>query len=1224
MTEFFIFLAYVFLFYLFLKRKELEILKFKITKLEEELKKLKNPNQTEIINSPQVLEKDNIVQPVETNPKKETLVTPIQINSEKESLETNIIRPAFKDKAEIQKPIIQEKINQKTESFRKQDSTSSSIFDFWKKIEKPLVENWTGILGAIIVVIGVGFLGIYGGLIATAFIRFLMILGLSIFFYFISYYTKTKLNWVALSSYLQSISAAIFLFSCLGSFSIEGLKWIDSLPISILMIILGISYNLFIGILSKKQFFLSLHTILALISFSFLPNSLFTLPLATITLLISIYKNFTEKWDSHLLTVLTGYFFLSLYILDERRLTIDSSYTERLFSMFCIILVFTTGLVVHYKNIIYEKLRIEILSILTHLTSWFYFGILLLLLSTGNKWNSIVLGLASIGLFIFSNQAQKKEIQWLYFLDKLISLILSFIFAISLTNWELTKFTIVILLSAETLVFAYFIFKENSKSLLNISLGINFTLSLFYIILLALSSSDTTKTSFINITVTSFYTIFALLILNLIQYEEKITIKLKEGIYFLLGLSVFFLLFFFKNIFYINIIASIVFVLFLYWKEKKQLNGFFYGILFSISFNFLNTIYSSQTYLPKSIFSYLIFTISSLASYIALIRFSYIEKLDRKLSALGNLFLVAQIFFIIKDLVSIESYYYLGMSICIYSILIFEVSKYLNKIDDLKLRDYFYPNLQYIIFTYFFLAYSFYRSIFMEEVFDKNFLEFPIAYTTKVVLFLTVIYFIFRKLELRSKLQKIQILLWEFLLVIVLYSLKYLAPIDLITSFIILGGICYSISKIKILGIQRFEFYTYLLLFSSHFVMLYQVFNLNPEDLYSYYYLSIITILFVISVFLPSYILSSSSDYLSEFLYSEFAILKNYLSYQKTFLYISAFCFAVFVWKLLQIHSNLSIGILWLSMSLIYFESGFLSRHKNLSTSFIHISFVYLIVFIIRHIFVDLQTESYLWILPIKLIIQTYAIAVFYYIYKYSIPLENTYSFKFHKSLIEIILAFIFILIESVIPYNWKLLSYSVISILLFFIAKYNLELRKLLLYSIFIHIYILFSIATIAGSQQTVTNYFFNENWFSSLLSIFTQTVYIYFVYKEEENLTNELKTEKYFLKFSNFLIHKKDWVLFYPLFLAVFLFLFWSFSTKLLTLLWTLLSLGIFILSIILRKKHFRYTSLLLLLFCLIRLVFYDFSSTGTITKAFLFLGVGSILLIMNSLYNKFKDRF
>jgi uncharacterized membrane protein len=40
--------------------------------------------------------------------------------------------------------------------------------------------------------------------------------------------------------------------------------------------------------------------------------------------------------------------------------------------------------------------------------------------------------------------------------------------------------------------------------------------------------------------------------------------------------------------------------------------------------------------------------------------------------------------------------------------------------------------------------------------------------------------------------------------------------------------------------------------------------------------------------------------------------------------------------------------------------------------------------------------------------------------------------------------------------------------------------------------------------------------------------------------------------------------------------------------------------------------------------RLIFHDLSSSGTIVKAIVFLGVGSILLLMNSLYNKFKDRF
>ncbi|MCP5047988.1 MAG: DUF2339 domain-containing protein, partial [bacterium] len=99
--------------------------------------------------------------------------------------------------------------------------------------------------------------------------------------------------------------------------------------------------------------------------------------------------------------------------------------------------------------------------------------------------------------------------------------------------------------------------------------------------------------------------------------------------------------------------------------------------------------------------------------------------------------------------------------------------------------------------------------------------------------------------------------------------------------------------------------------------------------------------------------------------------------------------------------------------------------------------------------------------------------------------------------------------------------------------------------------------------------------------------------------------------------------WLL-YPYFLATAFFLYWNFDRSVLTLFWVVEIFAIFTLSILFRENHFRYTAMIGLGACLIRLIFYDLARSDTLTRAMVFLGVGILMILMNSLYNKYRHRF
>jgi hypothetical protein len=99
--------------------------------------------------------------------------------------------------------------------------------------------------------------------------------------------------------------------------------------------------------------------------------------------------------------------------------------------------------------------------------------------------------------------------------------------------------------------------------------------------------------------------------------------------------------------------------------------------------------------------------------------------------------------------------------------------------------------------------------------------------------------------------------------------------------------------------------------------------------------------------------------------------------------------------------------------------------------------------------------------------------------------------------------------------------------------------------------------------------------------------------------------------------------WLL-YPAFLALTLLLVQSFDRSVLTVLLMLEVVAVFSTSLLLRRQDLRYLALAGMLGSLLRLVFFDLSRSGTITRAFVFIFMGLLLLGMNALYARFKARF
>ena len=150
---------------------------------------------------------------------------------------------------------------------------------WWERAATLLLENWTGILGAVVLVTGVGFLGIYAALRMAPPFRFLMVCAFAGGLLGARFALHGKAFARQLNGWLLSSAAAIFLFACVGAVSITGLRWATP-PFDYLLLLMGVSANLWLAWRASRQEVATLHGVLSLVALAVLPPTGITLAAA--------------------------------------------------------------------------------------------------------------------------------------------------------------------------------------------------------------------------------------------------------------------------------------------------------------------------------------------------------------------------------------------------------------------------------------------------------------------------------------------------------------------------------------------------------------------------------------------------------------------------------------------------------------------------------------------------------------------------------------------------------------------------------------------------------------------------------------------------------------------------------------------------------------------------------------------------------------------------------
>jgi len=336
---------------------------------------------------------------------------------------------------------------------------------WWERTEQLLLDNWTGILGAVVLVTGVGFLGVYTALRLAPPFRFGLITAFAALLLGLNYYLRTKPFAARLHVWIQSSAAAIFLFACVGAVSVPGLQWAGP-PLSYLLLLTGVAANLWLAWSSSRESVATLHGVLSLVALAVIPPDLLTLGTAAGVTAFCIAITYRQQWKYQLLLSIVSFFVFHQYWHYHLAAALPGG--ARLAAMSLVVLVGVAAAVVQYRRV-YAHQQFDALLFAAHVLNWTTLGFNLYQYSTGSPWKTIPLGLGAGLTFFVARQARRLGIRWLFQTDTIISLILGLATAFSLLGWHATGSFVALFMLLESLLIAFIMARERETMVFQVA-----------------------------------------------------------------------------------------------------------------------------------------------------------------------------------------------------------------------------------------------------------------------------------------------------------------------------------------------------------------------------------------------------------------------------------------------------------------------------------------------------------------------------------------------------------------------------------------------------------------------------------------------------------------------------------------------------------------------------------------------------------------------------------
>jgi hypothetical protein len=374
---------------------------------------------------------------------------------------------------------------------------------------------------------------------------------------------------------------------------------------------------------------------------------------------------------------------------------------------------------------------------------------------------------------------------------------------------------------------------------------------------------------------------------------------------------------------------------------------------------------------------------------------------------------------------------------------------------------------------------------------------------------------------------------------------------------------------------------------------------------------------------------------ISAFLFAWSERLKQSVTWPGIGLFWATLMLAAFVFT--SNISSLFPSVLWLVISLIFAElkdASFFSpqtplRHNQSNTYIAFFGLLSIGFSLVRFFLVDISNESViLETFRGRILLEFLSVGVFVYWLKFSENIQIKFIKSFVNYLLEVALVSITAFLFLEIDQAYNPLIWASLSLFCLIVGMLYQDFNRLRVYGYLYFFLALFNISFISSTVTTPSSLLTDQSWFLALLAFVLCLVFVLTLFRlQKKSPSYDISFPFLFSKFNLlhlFAVRYQLRFFLYPLFASGAFFLFWTFDRSILSLLWIAECFLLFLISIIMREPQFRVVSMMGVVIVFLRILFYDLVGKDFFLKSIVFILVGVVLIAMNTIYNKYKDRY
>lgn len=331
--------------------------------------------------------------------------------------------------------------------------TGSAPDTLWRRVERQLIENGTGILGVVVLVAGLTFLVVNLALRFGPLPRFLLTQAIAGGLIAPSLIWRAPDRWRPLTLWLRSGGAALALFACLagGGLPQVGLQWLEDPLQGLLLALAGMALNLLLALLTRHQSIASLHVLVNLVPLALVGQDASTLWVASLVGVCGQILPRGRPWDRHRLLITAGYSLFQLSWLVRVTTLLNGAQALRAQALLAAVLVFGSGIVLQQDPGPGRRLPPWRLAAL--ISGWAGLALTLLVLPPLALWRATGLVLLAGTALLLARRARRSGAEGLYLCQLLISQGVVMAALFSLGPLLLDELLIQALLLVETVLF---------------------------------------------------------------------------------------------------------------------------------------------------------------------------------------------------------------------------------------------------------------------------------------------------------------------------------------------------------------------------------------------------------------------------------------------------------------------------------------------------------------------------------------------------------------------------------------------------------------------------------------------------------------------------------------------------------------------------------------------------------------------------------------------------